>query len=301
MIKETATEESEAVAVGKMIESLTGGTSFFSMDAGRVDADNAKDYSFSDFAVLFRTRRQSEVFIRAFEKAGIPYQTADRQVFNQMEGIGELLHLCRHIIGEGQTMVLQKGKPLSVLKDLNTLREAVSNLDNEHQLDFLCRETGLSKLIQAKEQIKQAYERLLSIAREHENLKSFLNALALNQDADTLEYSVEKVSLLSLHAAKGLEFPVVFVTGCEQGLIPFAKDGKTVDDPEEERRLFYVAMTRAMDLLCLSYAKKRRVYGKMLKRQRSVFIDDIEKRLISLEKTAVRMPKENKPTQMELF
>jgi DNA helicase II / ATP-dependent DNA helicase PcrA len=301
MVKETNSEEAEAVAIGKMIEALTGGISFFSMDADRVDADHSKDYSFSDFAVLFRTRKQAEVFIRVFEKAGIPYQPADRQFFDQMEGIGDLLHLCRHIAHDEKTIALQKSKSLPVLKNVNTLREAVRDLDNEHKLDFLCRETGLLEVIQAKDQIKQAYERLLGIAREHRDLKSFLNALALNQDADTLEYAVEKVSLLTLHAAKGLEFPVVFVAGCEQGLIPFAKDGETIDDIEEERRLFYVAMTRAMDILCLSYTKKRHVYGKILKRQRSVFIDDIEKKLIKLEKTAVRMPKEKKPTQMELF
>ncbi len=72
--------------------------------------------------------------------------------------------------------------------------------------------------------------------------------------------------------------PVIFVSGCEHGLIPFARDGKKCDNPQAERRLFYVGMTRAMDILCLTYAKKRRIYGTSQKRQRSFFIDDIEKK-----------------------
>ncbi len=194
IIKETASELAEAVAIGKMIETLMGGTSFFSMDSRKTEFDNPKDYSFTDFAVLFRTRKQCEAFASVFEKAGIPFQ-----------------------------------------------------------------------------------------------------------DADTQEYDVEKVSLLTLHGAKGLEFPVVFVAGCEQGLIPFARDGEHIDNMEEERRLFYVAMTRAMDILCLTYAKKRRIYGRSLKRQRSLFIEDIEKKLTQVEKSAARMPKVNSPEQMELF
>ncbi|MCK5835903.1 MAG: UvrD-helicase domain-containing protein, partial [Desulfobacula sp.] len=77
MIKETATEQAEAVAIGKMIERLVGGTSFFSMDTGKADGDNPQEYSFADFAILYRTGRQCETFIKVFEKEGIPFQTAD--------------------------------------------------------------------------------------------------------------------------------------------------------------------------------------------------------------------------------
>jgi len=113
--------------------------------------------------------------------------------------------------------------------------------------------------------------------------------------------SVEKVSLMTLHSAKGLEYPVVFVTGCEQGLIPFARDGKTYDNLEEERRLFYVGMTRAMDILCLTYAQKRRIYGVSQKRQRSFFIDDIEKKLAQYETSVMRVRETKREIQLDLF
>ena len=102
--------------------------------------------------------------------------------------------------------------------------------------------------------------------------------------------------------AKGLEFPVVFVSGCENGTIPFARDGKTVEDPDEERRLFYVAMTRAKEMLYLTYARKRRIFGREQQRIRSCFIDDIETELARYEKGRKQVKKQKtKDIQLELF
>ena len=301
IIKETASEQAEAVAIGKMIETLVGGTSFLSMDSRKAEFDNPREYSFSDFAVLFRTRKQSEAFISVFEKAGIPFQAADKDNMLKMAGISQLISLCRGMIQKGDNIgeiPLQTG--FSV-EDMQSLKNEIRFLDNEAGLRRLSEKAGLDVVMEKNDGTKQAFETLLSLAGRHPDLKGFLNALALDQDADILEYDVEKVSLLTLHAAKGLEFPVVFVAGCEQGLIPFARDGEHIENMEEERRLFYVAMTRAMDILCLTYAKKRSIYGRSFKRQRSLFIEDIEKRLTRLEKSATRMPELKKPEQLELF
>jgi DNA helicase-2/ATP-dependent DNA helicase PcrA len=301
IIKETASEQAEAVAIGKMIESLVGGTSFFSMDSRKAEFDNPKEYSFSDFAVLFRTRKQSEAFVSAFETAGIPFQTADKGNMLKMEGISQLISLCRSMTQIGSNIgeiSLQSGfSP----EDMQSLKNEIRLLDNEAGLRRLSEKAGLNEIMETNDRTRQVFETLVSLASRHPDLKSFLDALTLDQDADILAYDVEKVSLLTLHAAKGLEFPVVFVAGCEQGLIPFARDGEHIEDMEEERRLFYVAMTRAMDILCLTYAKKRRIYGRSFKRQRSLFIEDIEKRLTRQEKNAARMPELKKPEQLELF
>ncbi|WP_299977029.1 UvrD-helicase domain-containing protein [Desulfobacula sp.] len=283
IIKETATERAEAVAIGKMIEKLVGGTSFFSMDAGKTDPDEQKEYSFADFAILYRTGRQCETFISVFEKEGIPFQTADKKKLFEIDGIKQLINLCR------------------IMVESADFPDELKDCDTETWLKFLCKKEDLDKRIKGNDKAEQAFEKLLSIARLHNDLKNFLNALVLNQDTDTLEFNVEKVSLMTMHAAKGLEFPVVFVAGCEQGLIPFAKDGENVDDLEEERRLFYVAMTRAMDILCLTYAKKRSIYGTRKKRQRSCFIEDIEKRLTQVEKSLVHLKVREKEKQLELF
>ena len=85
----------------------------------------------------------------------------------------------------------------------------------------------------------------------------------LGQNEEELEYNVEKVSLMSLHAAKGLEFPVVFIIGCEDNLLPLDLIGMK-GDPQEERRLFYVGMTRAKEHLYLTHAKRRQLFGQTL-------------------------------------
>jgi len=114
--------------------------------------------------------------------------------------------------------------------------------------------------------------------------------------------STEKVSLMTLHAAKGLEFPVVFIIGCEQNIIPLNLEGLT-SDIEEERRLFYVGMTRAKERLFLIRAKRRRLYGKICTHAPSVFLSDIEEELKEYEQMTrqLKRPKKKEDQQLSLF
>ena len=104
---------------------------------------------------------------------------------------------------------------------------------------------------------------------------------------------------MTMHAAKGLEFPVVFITGCEKGYIPFERVGDKQTDINEERRLFYVAMTRAKERLYLTRAKKRRIFGKLILRDLSPFVKDIEKQLRTHEAPVPKNKKRH--VQLELF
>ncbi|MCF6249414.1 MAG: UvrD-helicase domain-containing protein, partial [Desulfobacula sp.] len=99
IIKEAASEMSEAVAVSKMIEKFVGGISFFSMDRSIAGFDEQKEYSFADFAILYRTSKLCDAFVDIFEKEGIPYQTADKKRFFEIEGIKQLISLCRIMAG----------------------------------------------------------------------------------------------------------------------------------------------------------------------------------------------------------
>ena len=126
----------------------------------------------------------------------------------------------------------------------------------------------------------EAYSGLIDLAGQfNSDYTEFLAAVALHTDTDVYTHRAEKISLMTLHAAKGLEFPVVFITGCEQGLIPFTPHGAEQADMAEERRLFYVAMTRAMERLYFTRATKRRIYGKTEPRVLSTFVADSEAQL----------------------
>ena len=111
----------------------------------------------------------------------------------------------------------------------------------------------------------------------------------------------QKVTLMTMHAAKGLEFPVVFIAGCENGLIPYTRLKDDVSDLDEERRLFYVAMTRAKEHLCLSWVKKRKIFGETVARQLSPFLNDIDKQLLKQHKSFAGHQKEKPQTQLTLF
>ncbi len=184
---------------------------------------------------------------------------------------------------------------------LGPVWDQLSNRSSRECLDLFIRFLGIQQSLAADRAAADARKRLASLADAFADPRDFMDRLALDQDPDHLADAGEKVSLMTMHAAKGLEFPVVFITGCEQGLIPFSRDGKTCENVAEERRLLYVAMTRAMDILCLTHARKRLVYGILENRQHSVFINDIENRLALYEKQKKVLPHKPEQIQLELF
>ncbi|MBM2816974.1 MAG: UvrD/REP helicase [Ignavibacteria bacterium] len=111
-------------------------------------------------------------------------------------------------------------------------------------------------------------------------LEDYIERISLIADVDEKEFSTEKVSLLTLHAAKGLEFPIVFIAGLEQGLFPLVKADQHPDELEEERRLFYVGITRAQERVFLSYAEKRMRFGEQSYQSPSQFLEEINRTLI---------------------
>ena len=134
------------------------------------------------------------------------------------------------------------------------------------------------------------------------DLARFLEALALQKETDNYDPRADRVALMTLHAAKGLEFPVVFITGCEEGLLPYQR-GQEPSDIEEERRLFYVGMTRARQKLILTHAKSRYLFGQQHENRPSRFVEDIEQTLMDIEKAERRKPGNKTPEhpQLRLF
>jgi DNA helicase II / ATP-dependent DNA helicase PcrA len=120
--------------------------------------------------------------------------------------------------------------------------------------------------------------------RERASLADFLDHVALISDIDTFEDKQNRVTLMTLHSAKGLEFPVVFMVGMEEGLFPHSRsiDGESEDELEEERRLCYVGMTRAMKKLFLFGARERTIYGESRFQGQSRFIDEIHPQYLEI-------------------
>jgi DNA helicase-2/ATP-dependent DNA helicase PcrA len=127
-------------------------------------------------------------------------------------------------------------------------------------------------------------EQLLVGMEEHAatggSIHDYLEQIALITDLDQYDATQQRVTLMTLHSAKGLEFPVVFMTGMEEGLFPHARSGALGEELAEERRLCYVGMTRAMKKLYLSHARRRRVYGTYQFNPPSRFLAEIPAELL---------------------
>ena len=128
-------------------------------------------------------------------------------------------------------------------------------------------------------------EQLLVGMEEHAatdgSIHDYLEQIALITDLDKYDATQQRVTLMTLHSAKGLEFPVVFMTGMEEGLFPHSRSGDLGEELAEERRLCYVGMTRAMKKLYLSHARRRRVYGTYQFNPPSRFLTEIPEELLS--------------------
>jgi len=181
-------------------------------------------------------------------------------------------------------------------------RQNINTLTVEKTVRYLAENTTIFRLIEESQKTVDAYNRLVVMAGDFGfDVGAFLETIALQTDTDTYEFQVEKVALMTMHAAKGLEFPVVFITGCEDDLIPFRKADGGETDIDEERRLFYVAMTRAKERLFFTWAKKRRIYGTAIARELSPFVRDIENRLLKHERSSTGWAQRQLPVQKRLF
>ncbi|MCP4167224.1 MAG: UvrD-helicase domain-containing protein [Chloroflexi bacterium] len=262
------TDKAEAEYVVHQIEQMVGGTSYFSLDSGRVEDDTQSvSHSFGDFAVLYRLNALARPLVEAFERSGIPYQTVGQTPFFAHKDIKEVLawlwlvenpaaSLHKEIAGNRKEIeVLRGGRETSRVAELADQAGQVMGLDADklRQLTARARPFGT-------------------------DLRAFLEMTALGSETDFYDQRADRVTLITLHAAKGLEFPVVFMAGCEEGLLPYERVGEE-PDIEEERRLFYVGMTRAQQKLILSHARSRFLFGQRLEKPVSRFVGNIENAL----------------------
>ena len=131
------------------------------------------------------------------------------------------------------------------------------------------------------EELGRIAQEFMADENEENTLEAFLNHVALVADIDDAKMSSEAVTLMTIHSSKGLEYPVIFLAGMEEGLFPSARAGDSDDAIEEERRLCYVGITRAKRRLFLSSCRSRMMYGSIVMYQPSRFLGEIPRNLIT--------------------
>jgi DNA helicase-2/ATP-dependent DNA helicase PcrA len=164
----------------------------------------------------------------------------------------------------------------------------------------LLREEGTGESRERMQNLEELLRGMEEQRASGNTLHDYLEQVALVADVDALENASERVTLMTLHAAKGLEFPVVFMTGMEEGLFPHSRSIGAGGDLEEERRLCYVGMTRAKEKLFLTRAERRRVYGDFQFNPPSGFLLEIPRRFLE-ETTGNGTPKEEKHNLAAVF
>ena len=326
----------EAGFVVSRIEELVGGTSHREIE--RLTMGEHQDISLGDIGILYRTTRQAQVIAESLFKQGIPYQVVDLDPFYQKEpvkilyywtllaaGIADLTHLLFLLglesgIGKStlakveNQMAVQAGEPLAALAALplqnGKVKQAVVFFKKfAEQMCKVAAENTIAASIApvlahygiSEDDVEvQRFFRLAGAIGG--SLAAFADYLQQNSHSVVYDEQAEAVTLMTLHAAKGIEFPVVFLIGVEDNRLPLQPreqlaEAEYAAHVEEERRLFFVGLTRAKHQLCLSWSEQGTDKGGAGKPSR--FIGAIPKSLI--EHGVPRKRKKIKHKQLSLF
>jgi DNA helicase-2/ATP-dependent DNA helicase PcrA len=176
----------------------------------------------------------------------------------------------------------------SFLENMKSLREIVDSTYPPDFLQTLCEGTGYLDYLKGAgneeklQNIDELYNAVEEFSKQNPSapISEFVEEVSLNQNNSDESFEQERAFLITLHNAKGLEFPVVFIAGMEEGIFPHYLAGENVSDLQEERRLCYVGMTRAMEKLYFTAARVRKLYGTSVERGVSQFILELPSDLI---------------------
>jgi DNA helicase-2/ATP-dependent DNA helicase PcrA len=220
----------------------------------------------------------------AFLHAGIPYTLVGGVRFYDRKEIKDVVSYIKYLVNPKDSVSRKRIEKIGLrrfekLKELSSI-EGLTTLDI---LDAVIQKTDYLALFQKESEENIArlenLKELRSVATEFPNINDFLENVAL-VEAGPRHQSKNVVTLMTLHAAKGLEFPVVFIVGMEEGLFPHSRSLMDTNQLEEERRLAYVGITRAKEVLYLTYASSRLYFGERISNPPSRFIMDIPENLI---------------------
>jgi len=268
------TDKAEAEGIAREIDRLIGGTRFFAIDSGIADAQADGLKSLAECAVLVRAAALATPIEKALNDHGLPYRLIGEKPWWEEEPAATIVRRLR----ESRRRQGRRSSPAEAV------RAEIVDISMEH-----------FKKSPGPDAFEDCARRLVALASRFVSMDEFLDGLSLGSPQDGYEARSERLSVMTIHASKGLEFDHVFVAGLEEGILPFTLYGDC--DPEEERRLLYVAMTRARIGLHLSWAKARLFRGRELALPPSRFLSAIEE-LVPLSEAGPRKPRD---PQLGLF
>ena len=264
--------------------------------------------SLNAFTVLYRTNAQSRALEECFMRRELPYRLVGAVRFYERKEVKDLMAYLRVIanpadiiaferasgtpsrgIGK-KTMELARSKGVVAaceenvkLRNFATLLDSFRVYATDHDvaalIDYVAEHSRYREsLLDGSDEGESRWENiqeLKSVAEGYPSLQEFLEATSLISDVDNYDPRYEAVTLMTMHNAKGLEFPVVFVVGCEEGIFPHSRALADPAQMEEERRLCYVGMTRAKERLYMTHASSRLIYGGFQANPSSRFLSEI--------------------------
>ena len=210
---EAADEHAEAAWIAATIDRLLGGASFHSLDSGRADGHDHGKLGLADIAVLYRTDAQAGPLAQALTRAGLPYQKRSHDLLARRPGVADIvreMRLAPEAPGAAGDVAAQVAAAVRALAAARGERDATVT------------------------DVRAAGEVLMPLARRcGADLERFLAEIAVGAETDALDPRAEAITLLTLHGAKGLEFDVVFLAGCERGLLPLRLPGRARPTPRK--------------------------------------------------------------------
>ncbi len=252
--------------------------------------------SYSDFAVLYRTNAQSRVVEEVFLRFGLPYVLVGGTRFYERKEIKDVLSMLRLVQNSKDSVSLKRIEKLGVKRSQQILKvlskEGLLKLSTRDLLDKILKETNYLDLF--NEKVEEDIERLenikelKSVGENFLDLTEFLENVSLVEQEyypnhpKSLNQPKDVVTLMTLHAAKGLEFSIVFMVGMEEGLFPHSRSFLDKASLEEERRLCYVGITRAKEKLYLTLTQNRLYFGSRSQSVPSRFLIDIPETVVEV-------------------
>jgi DNA helicase-2/ATP-dependent DNA helicase PcrA len=262
--------------------------------AAQIISSKKINKEFDDYAILYRTNAQSRVLEEVFLHFGLPYVLVGGVRFYERKEVKDVLAMLKVLVNNHDQISLKRIEKLGKGRSIK-FNNAVSHLDIDkfttiEILDFMIDKTGYLEMYNEQNQDDimrlENIKELRSVASEFPDINNFLENVALVEQEyypnPNVTNNKKAVTLMTLHAAKGLEFNTVFMVGMEEGIFPHSRSLLDRTAMEEERRLCYVGITRAKQKLYLTYANKRLLYGTKSQNMVSRFIFDIPEHLLEM-------------------